>query len=147
MRKKCVSCGLIAFAADEVCRRCGSDKLFKYSEPDKLPETAAVSKKNLSALDYFICLIFSCVFEFAAIFPILANLGWSHTSGGRPESSILEKIYVLVIIITHIPSLIVGGLLSLFIGESGFFLTPIIQIIFWTFLISHFWRKIQNKLR
>jgi hypothetical protein len=138
---------LIAFATDEVCRRCGSDKLFEYSAPDQLPETTANSKKILSVWYLLACFIFSCVFEFVTIYPILANLGWNHSSAGHTESSNLEKIYVFVIFISHIPSFVVSGLLSLVVGDLGFFLIPFVQIIVWMLLLTFLWKIIENKLR
>ncbi len=147
MRKKCAPCGLIAFATDEICMRCGSDKIFKYPEPDELPKTPVNSKKNLSARNFLVCFIFSCVFEFIIIYPILANLGWNHSSAGHSESSDLEKIYVLFTMVSHLPAIFVGGLLSFVIGELGYLLIPFLQSIIWTFLLLLVWKMIKNKLR
>ena len=146
MRKKCVSCGLIAFATDEVCRRCGSDKIFNYHESDELTNIPVNSNRNFSYWNVSVCFVLSIIFEMVLILPILASIGWNHSSAGHSESSDLEKIYVLFTMVSHLPTIFVGGLLSFVIGELGYLLIPFLQSIIWTFLLLSVWKMIKNKL-
>ena len=147
MRKKCVSCGLIAFATDEVCSRCGSDKLFKHAEPDKLPDKPKISSgKNFSFRNYAASFILACIIEFVALFPVLAHIGFGHSgAAAKTDSEIMSEFAVIIL---HLPTSAIFWLFKDFDEIFPLVLfAPVIQIIFWTFLISYFWRKSRNRLR
>lgn len=145
MRKKCASCELIGFANDEVCRRCGSDKIFKYPEPEELPKIPVDSKKNLPIWSYLICFVLACIIEFIALLPVLANLGMRH-SAAAPVSE-FEKNSQIAAFILHLPTSIFAYVFWGYGGEFIFINAPFIQIIFWTLIFAKLWRKINNKLK
>lgn len=147
-RKKCNACGLIAFASDEVCKRCGSDKLFGYQMPEALPVTTNLStEKSLPFWNYIVCFVLACVFECVAIFPVLANIGFRH-SANAPVSD-YERNSAVVAFILHLPTSAIAYISVHLDGGLLFLLTPFIQIIFWTFMFSKLWRRIKglNKLK
>lgn len=147
-RKKCAACGLIAFASEDVCKRCGSDKLFDYAMPEDLPlETKTNSKNEMHFLNYVACFMLACIVECAAIFPILQYVGLS-ASGAA--TSYEEQLSVVIVFVLHLPTSFFVYLL--FGTDFGFFLlliTPFIQIIFWTFMFTKLWRWTNglNKLK
>lgn len=143
-RKKCNACGLITFASDEVCKRCGSDKLFKYAMPEDLPlDTEHSPKNNLPFWSYLVCFVLACVFECVALFPVLANIGWRHSS--RAPKSEFEINSEFAAFMLHLPtSILIWLLKDFFIVIPLIFSAPIIQIIFWTFILTKFWRWMNN---
>lgn len=144
MRKKFVSCGLIGFATDKICRRCGSDKIFKYPESDELQKNPVDSKKNLPVWSYLICFVLACIIEFIALLPVLANIGWRH-SAAAPVSK-TESEFQIAAFVLHLPSSFLYWLPYPFDGAFALLLIPFTQLIFWTLFLSFLWRKIQNKL-
>lgn len=142
-RKKCNACGLIAFASDEVCKRCGSDELFESKMPEDLPVTENLSTdESLPVWNYVVCFVLACILEAVAIFPILANIGFRHTANA--PVSYFDQLWVIAVIILHLPTLIFAYIFSYVNDGLALLLTPFIQIIFLTFIFSKLWRRMNN---
>ena len=139
MRKKCVSCGLICFLADESCKRCGSTQLEIISTANNSPNNIApkFAKQNLSPnyLKYF---FFAVGIEFLALvlsFPAWGQIGMH--GGANASSSIFEILCGLIFLVLHFPTLYINiALMLLTRTEIFLFLTPITQIAFWTYFLA-----------
>lgn len=145
MRKKCSQCGFVNFIADESCKKCGSDKLFKTLVSDSLLiKTLPNESRKLPIWGYPIFFILALIAEFVALLPILANLGMRHSANAAVTD--WERSAQFWIFILHLPSSVVPWLFTQF-GEifSVFYLfVPFTQIIFWTFFLPFIWKKLNN---
>jgi hypothetical protein len=106
----------------------------------KLPDLA----QRRSIAGYFIGFLLALVVEFFAAIPFLANIGQRHSSIA-PETS-FERISGYLAFISHLPTILPVYLFhKLFspdwIGIFYLFVTPITQIIFWTWFLAYIFRK------
>lgn len=141
MRKKCSQCGLVNFVFDEICKKCGSDKLFKFDIPNN---EAVETPKKLPLWAYLIFLVLAVIIEFITLLPELASMGMRH-SANTPLSD-YERVAQFWIFLMNIPSTLIPWLLT-FWGEifSTFYIfVPFTQIIFWTFFLALIWKKLEK---
>jgi len=139
MRKKCVSCGLICFSADETCKRCGSNQLEMTSTVNNSPNNIApVSVKQNLPPNYLKYFFFAVGIEFFALLlslPAWGQIGMHNSANA--SSSIFEILCGLIFLVLHFPTLYINiALMLLTRTEIFLFLTPITQIAFWTYFLA-----------
>ena len=138
MRKKCVSCGLICFLADESCKRCGSIQLEIISTANHSSNSNALTAKQKLSPNYLKYFFFAIGIEFLALvlsFPAWGQIGMHHSANA--SSSIFEMLCGLLFLVLHFPTLFVNlALMLLLHNEIFLFLTPITQIAFWTYFLA-----------
>ena len=145
MRKKCSQCGMICFASDEICGRCGAKTLFEIQLPsDTTSENIEIGQNKISWWGYLIFFVLAVIIEFFALLPILANIGWRH-SANAPMSDFERKSQFWAFVL-HLPTVIVPWTLNQLIDIfSPFYLfIPFTQIIFWTFCLAFIWKRLEK---
>ena len=144
MRKRCISCGLICFVDDESCKRCGSTELKAISNENHLSNhNAPESLKPNSPPNYFRYFLFAVGIEFGALvlsLPGLAASGMRHSANA--PTSMFEMIAGLLVFMLHFPTLFINlALMMITQSEVFILLTPVTQIIFWTYFLARLNRK------
>jgi hypothetical protein len=146
LRKKCAACGLIGFAGDESCRRCGGENL------DRVPLSTAAPTENFPAnsrksplLIYFLSFVLALVVESIALLPVLGTIGMRHSANapvGQWEIDAARLFFIL-----HLPSALPPYLFNSIIPGNPitvlYFFVPFTQIVFWTGLFTYAARKLK----
>ncbi len=138
MRKKCNDCNFIAFAADEICKRCNSSNLIVISNSDTSQDNLSTPKHQSSLntlIKYFCFALLAEIVALALTFPIFVAGGMRHSSNA-PTSG-FEIFFGLLAFIVHIPTIFVTYLLT-YTGFPFIEFTPITQILFWMY---YFYRR------
>ncbi|MDQ3797856.1 MAG: hypothetical protein M3384_00250 [Acidobacteriota bacterium] len=133
MRKKCIECGLIGFISDEICKRCGSNKLTAIPNQNASPaQERETFPEPLSIWNYLIYAFLAIIIEIGATSPIWLLIG-SHPGGDA--SGFLQLAFIL-----NLPTVLITWSLDILIGSNfnRIFFTPITQIIFWVCLFAYF---------
>lgn len=151
-RKKCSQCGLVNFIADESCKRCGSDKLFKTLVSDNpvngnlLNDSIdpAIKRKLISIGSYFLYFFLAVIVEFFALLPVLANIGFRHSA--RAPLTDFERKSQFWAFVLNIPSSIIYWILEEINEAFGilFLFIPITQVIFWIVCFVLLWKKVKK---
>src|SRR5690348_15614338 len=109
MRKKCAACGLICFATDEVCGRCGSKEFHQPQiTSDTDSEKVELRQIKLPWWGYIVCFFLALSIEFIALLPVLANIGWRHSAAAPVSAS--ERSAEFWAFILHLPTVLIPWL-------------------------------------
>jgi hypothetical protein len=136
MKRKCSSCGLVCFTTDNVCKRCGSDKIIDAESEFAIMSEYSKSDHSLPFWSYLLCIFVAIIIEIMALFPVISNIGWRHSS--RAPLSDYEIQSQISAFAFHLPTVLVPWLLSKLSEDFSvlYLLIPFTQIIFWTIIIS-----------
>lgn len=143
MRKKCLSCGLICFLNEASCKRCGADRLEIISAaPENDLAPAALKTPKNSAASYLVCFVLAVGIEFVALVVTVPAWGGIGMHSGGAQASTTQIVAAVLFLVLHIPSLLINLTLMIILSSDiFFFLMPLTQIAFWTYLLARLNRR------
>jgi hypothetical protein len=143
MKRKCSSCDLVCFATDNVCKRCGSDKIIDEDSEFEVMSEYLNPDHSLPFWNYLLCFFVAIIMEIIALFPVISNIGWRHSS--KAPLTDYEIKSQMTAFVLHLPTVFVPWLLSKLSEAFSvlYLLIPLTQIVFWTIIISFLLKRIK----